>query len=131
MQAWRGLQANGCMQALCTRHQGPLHQASGGLAGRSLTSGSLLPGGCPTRSWKAPTPACVTQPLSLLSAPGSKMSSTSLRCIPRSHYNLLSGTVLKLRSQSCWLFWGTNACLGYAHLAGSRDSLYCACLQWS
>jgi hypothetical protein len=42
------------------------------------TSGSLLPGGCPTRSWNAPTPAIVTHPLSLFSLVGSKWSSTTL-----------------------------------------------------
>ena len=100
------------MNDLCMK--APRHR---GLAGHSLTSGSWLPGCCPTRSWNAPTPARVTQPLSLFSAPGSKMSSTSLRCIPRSLHNLFSGTVLKLGSQDRLLFWGKYACMGYAELA--------------
>lgn len=55
--------------------------------GWSHTRGSLLPGGCPTRSWNAPTPACVTQPLSEFSPVGSKWSSTTLLRALHIHLN--------------------------------------------
>ena len=39
--------------------------------GSRVTRASALPGGCPTRSWNAPTPSAVTHPVSLLSGVGS------------------------------------------------------------
>ena len=98
--------------AACRHHAQSIRDLSiglEGLAGRSLTSGSWLPGCCPTRSWNAPTPACVTQPLSLLLAPGSKMSSTSLHCIPRRLNTLLSGTALE--PWNGFLLWCNHVCL--------------------
>ena len=43
-----------------------------------LTRGSVLPGGCPTRSWKAPAPLLVTHPVSLLSRVGSNWQRCTL-----------------------------------------------------
>jgi hypothetical protein len=47
--------------------------------GQKLTRGSVLPGGCPTRSWKAPAPLLVTHPVSLLSGVGSNSQRYTLR----------------------------------------------------